>query len=87
MVLVEVRDHVLWAKHIHGDNGLRALIEELPQGELIELVVDNERGVWEKMADGADGRSTPGIKPLGKAREFWHMLQEQRGELVLISEA
>jgi hypothetical protein len=55
--------------------------------DLIELEVKGFRGMWKKMDDGKDGRSTPGIKALGKAKEHWHSLQDQRGELVSIREA
>ncbi len=84
MSLVEVRDHSLWAKHIHGNDPLKTEITELSAGCLIELEIDGFRGTWEKMADGKDGRPTPGIKPLGLARKRWHELQDQRGALVPI---
>ena len=36
------------------------------------------------MDDGKDGRPTPGVKAVGKARDHWHAVQEDRGELVTI---
>lgn len=87
MSFVEIRDHVLWAKHIHGNDSLKDEITGLDAGELIELEVDGFRGMWEKMDDGADGRPTTGIKPLGNARKHWHELQHDRGSCVPISEA
>ena len=39
---------------------------------------------WKKMDEGKDGRPTPGVKAVGKARDHWHALQEDRGELVTI---
>ena len=84
--MVEVRDHALWAKHVFGNDLLKEKIESLTGGSLIELVVDDFVGTWAKMNDGTDGRPTPGIKPIGKAREHWHTLQERRGELVSIEE-
>ena len=84
MSLVEVRDHALWTKHIHGNDPLKAEITELSAGCRIELEIDGFRGTWEKMADGADGRPTPGIKPLGPAQKRWHELQARRGALVTI---
>lgn len=87
MSFVEVRDYALWPKHIHGNEELKDKLLALPAGELVELEVQGFRGMWKKMDDGKDGRPTPGIKALGKAREHWHSLQDKRGELVSISEA
>lgn len=84
--VVEVRDHALWAKHIYGNDPLKKKIEKLSAGTLVELIVDGNIGTWAKMNDGSDGRPTPGIKPIGKARDHWHSLQGQRGDLVSIRE-
>ena len=84
MSLVEIRDHALWIKHIHQNEALRQELLQLAAGELIELQVDGFRGMWKKMDDGRDGRPTPGIKAIGKAREHWHGLQDRRGALVPI---
>ena len=85
--LVEVRDHALWAKHIHGNESLKAKILAMPGKCLIELVVDGKTGFWKKMDDGKDGRPTPGLKGVGDAQKSWHQLQDRRGSLVSISEA
>ena len=69
MGLVEIRDHALWIKHIHQDSALTKKLAGLEAGDLVELEIDGFRGMWKKMDDGKDGRPTPGIKPLGKARE------------------
>lgn len=87
MSIVEVRDHALWAKHIHSNERLRNKILGLSQGALIELIVDGWRGTWVKMDDGRDGRPTPGLKALGTAREKWHALNDTRGALVSVEEA
>jgi len=89
MTFVEIRDHVLWAKHIHGSNNaaLNARIENLAEGELIKLTVDGVTGMWCGMDDGSDGWPTPGIKPIGVARKHWQGLQDQRGEIVEIAVA
>ena len=84
MSLVEVRDHVLWAEHIHGNDPLKTEITELSAGCLIELEIDGFLGTWEKMADGKDGRPTFGIKPRGTAQTRWHELQARRGACVTI---
>lgn len=83
--MVEIKDFVIWLKHLHGDPSLKVRIDGLAAGELIELSVDGEAGVWEKMSDGADGRPTPGIKPFGRAKEHWHSLYAaRRGDVVSI---
>jgi len=87
MSIVEVRDHALWAKHIHGNEQLKTKILGLSQGKIIELIVDGCRGTWVKMDDGTDGRPTPGLKAVGTARTKWHEMNEQRGSVVSIQEA
>ena len=63
---------------------LKELLSSLPGGELVELEVGGHVGPWKKMADGADGRPTPGIKAVGRAREPWKSLQARRGDLIPI---
>jgi hypothetical protein len=87
MSIVEVRDHALWAKHIHGNESLKNKILGMSQGELVELVVDGYRGTWVKMDDGKDGRPTPGVKAVGIARQKWHEMTDRRGSTVSIQEA
>lgn len=87
MSVVEIRDYALWPKHIHENEPLKDKLVSMNAGELIELEVNGFRGMWKKMDDGKDGRPTPGIKGLGKAKEQWHGLQGQRGDLVSIKEA
>lgn len=84
MSLVEIKDHALWIKHIHQNEALKTVLNDLPAGNLIELRVDGYRGTWKKMENGSDGRPTAGIKGLGTARDHWHGLQEKRGDLVKI---
>lgn len=87
MSYVEIRDHALWLKHIHGNDELKTTLEKLDAGELVELEIDDFRGMWKKMDDGKDGRHTQGIKALGKGRDHWHGLQSRRGDLVSIKDA
>lgn len=88
IAMVEVRDFVIWVKHIHGNSKVRESLDKLDAGELIELRVDDCRGIWEKMNEGKDGRPTPGIKPIGRAREKWHTLYaDNRGDVVSITVA
>lgn len=84
MAHVEIRDHALWIAHVHGDTTLTECMTSLMAGDLVELEVDGHRGVWKKMEDGKDGRSTPGIRPIGKAKDVWLAQQERRGEVVTI---
>lgn len=87
MGMVEIRDHAIWIKHIHGNDELVEKISKLSAGSLIELEVDGFRGMWKKMDVGKDGRPTNGIKGLGKGKDHWHSLQDRRGDLVSIKEA
>jgi len=86
MAMVEVRDHALWIKHLHGDELLASKFQAMPAGTLIELTVDGVRGHWRKMDDGKDGRPTPGLRPIGPSRDHWHALQGSRGSLVEVAE-
>ena len=80
---VEVRDHVLWVKHIDGAERTLAWLSAIPAGEIVGLVVDGVSGEWRKMNDGKDGRPTPGFMPIGDAsKAHWHGLQDRRGNWV-----
>ena len=84
MAQTAVKGPVIWAKHIHGED-VQARVLALKGGEAIELVVDGRRGPWVRMKEGADGRPTPGIRPVGRAREAWSALcAGRRGELVQV---
>lgn len=81
----EVRDYVIWSKHIHGDRALAQRIETLAPGQTVDLEVDGVSGAWRKMDQGKDGRPTPGIRPLGAAQQFWRELyRSKRGALVSV---
>ena len=85
---VEVRDHVLWTKHIHGDEALKATINALSQRSQIDLEVAGCHGTWQKMNNGPGGQATPGIRPVGPARSQWHALvRDNLGCLVTIARA
>jgi hypothetical protein len=84
MAVIEVRDHVLWIKHIRGDPDLSAALSELSPATKIRLSVGGLEGEWCKMGPGMDGRATPGFKPIGAARTHWHDLQAVRGAEVPI---
>lgn len=86
--LVEVKDHVIWLKHIKNDDELVIYLDNFKQGVVISLSVDNKIGVWEKMADAAKGVSTNGIKPVGQAKKDWADIYKNKiGNLVSISRA
>lgn len=77
---VGVRDHVLWIRHIAGAAALKDWMEQIPAGASVRLVVDGVAGDWRKLADGKDGRPTPGFKPITEpGRSRWHDLQHRRG--------
>ena len=83
MASTTVSDYVIWAKHIHDDPELVQRVLAMWAGETIQLEVDGVRGTWRKMDDGADGRPTPGIRPVGSAQEVWRYLyKRRRGEVV-----
>ena len=88
MSVVEARDYVLWAKHVHGNASLRDELLALQAGAVINLMVDGVPGTWVKMDDAKTGDPTPGLKALGNAREHWHRLfRERRGAVVEIRKA
>lgn len=75
---VEVKDHVLWLKRLHGDPSLKARIEALEPDQTIDLVVDGFVGTWRKMrANRQGGYKTPGLAPLGAAKQRWGLLYRQ----------
>jgi hypothetical protein len=87
MAEVQVRDYAMWIGHIHGDDSLKRKLDGLAAGEAVRLYVAGKPGRWLKMADGADGRPTPGLKPGPEVQKLWRTLyQERRGELVELSE-
>ena len=81
-MLIEIRDDVIWAKHLKDSPSLYQRIIELNDGEIIKLKVDGIVGAWAKMKTGADGRATLGIKPVGAMARVWARLQKRRGEKV-----
>jgi len=83
MATVTISDYVIWAKHVHGDRELVDRILAMWAGQTIELEVDGFVGPWRKMDDGADGRPTPGIRPIGRVQDHWRRLfRERRGDVV-----
>lgn len=88
MSVVEVRDYVLWSKHIQGNPVLRNKLLALEGGALVKLDVDGIVGTWVKMDDAKTGAPTPGLKPLGAARDHSHgLFREQRGTVVEVWKA
>ena len=85
MSFVEVRDHAMWVKDIHGNESLQERIRAMKEGELIELKVNGVRGMWERMKDSGDTHARQGIKALGEARSKWHELRsERRGGIAIV---
>jgi hypothetical protein len=88
MAEVQVRDYALWIGHIHGDDDLKRRLAHMEAGETVWLSVAGKVGRWLKMADGADGRPTPGLKPGPEVQEMWRgPYRERRGELVALADA
>jgi hypothetical protein len=87
MATTTVSDHVIWAKHIHDDTqDIAERLLGLWAGQTIELEVNGVRGTWRKMEDGADGRATPGIRPVGSAQDAWRdLFRHRRGEIVSLN--
>ncbi len=89
MATTTISDYVIWTKHIHDDAVLAERLTHLGEGETIALRIDGVVGMWLKMRNGADGRPTPGLKPLGRTQAFWNELfKSRRGDVVsLVYEA
>ena len=86
MAHIEVRDRVLWIKHIHGAESLARKLATLKSGTPVRLRVAGMSGLWEKMKDKPDGKPTPGLKPIGPVSDYWQTLfKTKRGELVDIA--
>jgi len=83
MAYLTISDSVIWTKHIVGDVRLRDGLSALPQGEVVHLVIDGMPAVAEKMRDGADGRPTPGLRPIEAAKDWWQrQWQLRKGDVV-----
>ncbi len=88
MATVEVRDHVMWFKHIHDDAEVVKRLSALSAGQTVELVVDGVRGWWRRMADQPSGAPTPGLAPLSQIKPFWQSLYgKRRGTIVKLEAA
>ena len=83
-MLIEIRDNVIWARHLERDPSLHDEIVALGENETVRLRVDGIVGTWAKMRSGADGRPTLGIRPVGAMASVWARLQKRRGEKVLL---
>ncbi|MGI9440297.1 MAG: hypothetical protein ACR2OT_04890 [Parvibaculales bacterium] len=80
---VEVRDNVIWIKHIKNNSALAAHLCSMNAGESIKLEVAGERGLWCKMnnQNNDEKRPTNGIKPADeKTKDFWWSMQDYRRE-------
>ena len=84
-MLIEIRDGVIWAKHLKASPALYNEVVDLPDEETISLAIDGIVGKWARMRTGADGHPTLGIKPVGAMATVWKRLQERRGEKVRVS--
>lgn len=83
---IKIQDHVIWFKHLRSP----ALVERLnnlePDQELT-LETDGVVGRWQRMKTGADGRGTPGIRPVGTMKSIWNeWFKAKKGALIEIRE-
>ena len=85
-MLMEIRDDVIWMKHLKGDPALYAAACELQDEEAMILSVDGVIGQWARMKRGKDGRPTMGLKPVGAMASVWARMQERRGEKVIVDQ-
>ncbi len=63
-------DVCLWVKHI-GSRQLRVILLSLEPGSKVWLSLDGDAVQFERMQDGADGRSTLGFRPVGDTASLW----------------
>ncbi|HUZ13994.1 MAG TPA: hypothetical protein VMU93_14245 [Caulobacteraceae bacterium] len=88
MATTTVSDYVIWTRHVHGDAELVSRILAMWAGQTLQLEVDGVSGTWRKMDDGADGRPTPGLRPLGAAQGHWRgLFKTRRGDIVSLRAA
>ena len=77
-----ITDSVLWFKNIHSAE-LRSQLERLDPEHEVTLVADGVPGPWQRMKAGADGRPTPGIKPVGPMKKVWaEWYRTRRGQAI-----
>jgi predicted nuclease with RNAse H fold len=83
--VAEVCDAVLWIKRISGNPALQRELLSMTAGSSVLLRVDGAVGEWVKMRDGKSGASTPGLRPIGQAKDRWRILFDKlRGAKVEI---
>ena len=73
-------DDAIWLKHVNADPDTLGMLHQIPAGTKLKIAIEGFRGDWQRMADGKDGRPTPGLKPIGKTAEFWKSMKSRRGE-------
>ncbi|MDX2141843.1 MAG: DUF429 domain-containing protein [Rhodospirillaceae bacterium] len=81
---VQIRDHVIWFRHISGPSDLKSQISNLKSGAQIKLLVDGYAGNWQRMNAGPSGAPVDGLKPIADTKKKWADLQSRRGEWVEI---
>jgi hypothetical protein len=86
VALLPIQDSVIWLRHL-DDASLRERLLLLPADTPVALEVDGIRLEFSRMADGADGRPTPGLKPIGSSKQHWKRFWPARkGEIVTVRE-
>lgn len=82
MATMVIRDDVIWAKHLSGDQELVRRIAALPEERPMVLLVEGTPVRFLKMKNGKDGRPTNGLKPDPASKPIWSAMQERRGQVV-----
>ena len=59
MAKIEVRDRMVWTKHVHEDENLAAMLAALPVGKTVQMRVNGKSGTWEKVDAAA-------LRPIGE---------------------
>ena len=82
---IEIRDVVLWPKHIRGDEGLREALLGLDAERVAILRIDGVTSAWVRMDQGKNADPVPGLKPAcDLTKEWWRAMRDRRGEFVSI---
>ena len=84
MAQVEVRDRMIWTKHVHDDEGLRTRLEKTAAEQTVRLTVNGVAGTWRKVKDDPTRGPVGAFNPLDEAsKRLWSdLFERRRGELV-----
>jgi hypothetical protein len=88
MSTVEISDHCLWFKHIHGEPEFMDRLSSLKEGDTVILKIGEKSGAWTRMAQGKNASATPGLRPACDTTKDWgnEQFSTRKGETVSIRE-